>query len=480
MNHLCIIGAGATGVALLNEIVRRQTAQRVTLFDPRPPGQGLAFASPHDWHLCNTSTGTMSLDTTDPGDFCRWLQDHGQDGDANHFTARSTFHAYVADKFFSTIEKAHALGIELRHVHEKATTLVPRQDGTVEVIGCAGTRRHAQAAVLCPGVGRPTVPPLVRHLARDETFFASPYSQDFDEFLATRPGARVLILGTKLSGIDAAITCLHHEATAVMSSPSGQLPSVRSALTLNSPFPITRDAFATMSNSPPRFRHELLNHLDRAGRDFGHPLREQVSYADGTEQRLREETALAESHANLWQYAIGELIDLASDVWTHLPKHQMRKLIASCHQWIKRYVSSMPVGNAQQLANAMGNGILSVRRLPTSIEPRGTSWRVEFADGVPMHFDGLVCAVGYDSHPWSVNGAGTLTLEQQVQPRLPVDASLRVQTAHRRRAPNLWAMGDLSSNRYPVVNYMHTSVLQAQTVADGLARHEAPAGILKR
>lgn len=66
MNHLCIIGAGATGVALLNEIVRRQTAQRVTLFDPRPPGQGLAFASPHDWHLCNTSTGTMSLDTTDP------------------------------------------------------------------------------------------------------------------------------------------------------------------------------------------------------------------------------------------------------------------------------------------------------------------------------------------------------------------------------------------------------------------------------
>lgn len=473
MNHMCIIGAGATGVATLREIIRRGEAAQVTLFDPRPPGKGVAFASPHDWHLCNTSVGTMSVNATDPRGFAVWLQRQGHQVEDNSFVPRRLFNEYVTASYHDALAMASDSGIEVDHVPEPAVSISPRDTSGVAVKSQSGRDFGADAVMLSPGVGRPLIPPATSRFQHHPRFFDSPYSHNFDAFLEGRQSAHVLVLGTKLSGIDAVKTCLQHNATAAMASPSAELPAVRTALTLRSPFPITRDAFTELSTSPAIFRHGLMAHLDRAGRDFGRPLKTQYSHATSPADRLREEIALAEEDMNLWQYAVGELIDLANDVWPQFPRRRMLELTAACQQWIKRYVSSMPLANAQALAGALLDGALALRPLPVRINHSQDGWRVYWHEKAPEHFDAIVCAAGHTPHPWSQDQQGNIVLGKAVGTPLRVDAKLQVVNGSAGRQSGIWAVGDVSANRYPVVNYMRSSVVQTHRVAEAISHNAA-------
>lgn len=471
MDHLAIIGAGASGVATLRAMIDRSTFSRITMFDPRPAGLGTAFATPHDWHLCNTSVGTMSVDASNVRGFALWLQKQGGDADVNSFVSRRLFSQYVLASYSEALELAAAAGIEVEYLPEAVGSVATTDQGGVAVKGALGQVIGADAVVLSSGAGQPVIPADVKRYQDHPRFFSSPYSSRFEEYVESHGGARVLVFGSKLSAVDAVKTCLQHGATSVMVSPSGQLPAVRSAMPLRSPFPLTRDAFTELSTSPSIFRHGIATYLNRSGIDLGRPLREQLSIACSAADRLREEIALAEDDANLWQYAIGELIDLANDVWSQFPRRRMLELVAASRGWIDRYVSAIPLPNAWALADALQDGALAIRSMPSHIAHGHDGWRIHWAEGAPDQFDAVVCAAGYSPQPWSMDRQGELQLGTFHGSPLRVSSELQAVTDGAIPQPKIWAVGGSSGSRFPVVNYMRSAAVQAEIAARSMDRH---------
>lgn len=469
MNHLAIVGAGAAGTAALCSVVRRRNVDRVTLFDRRDPGNGAAFSSSHDWHLCNTSAGTMSIDPADPQAFVRWLQVRDQSLDGTSFVPRRMFGEYLRDEYRDALAEAAASGIQIGHVSKSVRSIAPAEHGRAMITVDDGETYFTDGAILATGAGSPRELPIGEGAGHDERYFASPYDAELDDFVRSGRADRVLVLGTNLSAVDAARTSLQGGSEVVMASPTGELPAVRTAITLNSPFPLGRQRFAELSRSPSTFRRGVVAHLDRASTDLGIPLMDQFSRDPSPIRRLHDEVMLAEGGLTLWQLAVGELLDLANDVWSRLPARRRAYLSAGCRTWIKRFVSSMPLENAVALSGAAQEGRLTVRRLPDQITRRPQGWQVSWDAHSTEYFSAVICAAGHRNPPWAWSSGGRL------EPLGPSDEPLRPQADLRLppppaagQGPRIFALGCISSGRYPVVNYMRTSAVQASRIASSI------------
>lgn len=464
VEHLAIVGAGAGAVAALHALVRERAVRRITLVDRREPGTGRAFASPHPWHLCNTSAGTMSIDDEQTDHFEVWLERTGRAPGHAAFVPRSLYARYLRAALASALAAAARADIEVVHSPWTVESVDPTDGVGVHVVGATKVVT-ADGVVICTGTGKPRVPAWGAEHEDEPTFVTSPYSAEFDELLASRPGLRVLVLGTNLTAVDAVKSVLRAGGTCAMTSPSGVLPAVRTALTLRSPVELRADEFAAISRSPAQLRHGIIAHLAAVGREAGVPLGNQVARAVTTSTRLAEEIALARADAAVWQYTIGHLLDLANDVWSHLPRQQMSALTAACGPWIKRYVSAIPLVSAQELHSGLTEDRILVRTLPTRVERTKLGWRVEWPEARSETFDMVVCAAGNEPGPWSVDGRGRLLHDATGSSRPLVSPRLEVVNASTSGQPKVWTIGSLSGDRFPVVNYMRTSVRQAATIA---------------
>ncbi|MBF4603456.1 FAD/NAD(P)-binding protein [Curtobacterium sp. VKM Ac-2884] len=464
MTHLGIVGAGASGAAALIANLGRRDVDRITLFDPNPVGHGIAFASEASWHLCNTSVGVMSLRADDPADFEGWLSRDGSPPADEVFVPRRQFRRYVADRLLGAIACGTAEGRSVDHVQARVTA-IRTEGGRALVALDDGASCRVDEVVLCAGVGAPRVPPAWARLSGEASFFQSPYDERFDEFLRHDPGARVLVLGTNLTAVDAAKTILQRGGSVVMVSPTAVLPSVRTSLRRVPTHPIGLDEFTRLSADPSSFWDGYSSHLDQAGRDRGMPLRTQVSDAVGAVSRLADETALAFEGRIPWQESVGEYIDLANRVWSRLPGNHMRALSSVSAEWMKRHVSAIPIENAWALLSAHDDSRLDVRELPDQVERKAGGWRVRWTVGQPRHFSAVVCAAGSERHPWRMTGDGVARLDRSAGGAIGIDADLNVQFPCRSTAFPFRVIGDQTGSRFPVVNYMRTSVLQAHSAA---------------
>ena len=78
-NSIIIVGGGASGVVLAAHLLKSPNPDlRVTLIEKRPHfGQGIAYSTLLSAHVLNVSAAGMSAYADDPGNFWRWLLEHG-------------------------------------------------------------------------------------------------------------------------------------------------------------------------------------------------------------------------------------------------------------------------------------------------------------------------------------------------------------------------------------------------------------------
>lgn len=197
--RVAIVGGGYSGTIQAIELLRR-TESTVTLIERTPRlARGAAYSTRNADHLLNVRAAKMSAFADAPAHFAEWLAKLGR-GDGDSFAERRLYGAYLEELL---VEAAHNADGRLEIIHDEAVAI--ERQGDVETITLAsGARVEADRVILSIGNLPPSQPlPIPPDLA-DGVYIGDPWAGDIAAGL--RDGDNVLLIGTGLTAIDAALT----------------------------------------------------------------------------------------------------------------------------------------------------------------------------------------------------------------------------------------------------------------------------------
>ncbi|MGJ0120439.1 FAD-dependent oxidoreductase [Williamsia sp. MIQD14] len=223
-----IAGAGAAATAIAARLVDRLDDVAIHCFDSWRLGSSLAFSTTGVGTTCNTSTAANS----------GYLSALGGAPRDPAVTPMSPSRDFVGRDVIGHAVAATAQRLRDRHRGELHEALGPvvsiRRDGRSLTVESEGSRVDGlRAMFLCRGLTEPTVPPeLLDTLAGlgidSDRIIPSPYP--LDTRLRDVHDQRVLVIGSGLSAVEAALALAECGCRVTIASRSGRLPSVRATL----------------------------------------------------------------------------------------------------------------------------------------------------------------------------------------------------------------------------------------------------------
>jgi uncharacterized NAD(P)/FAD-binding protein YdhS len=188
-------------------------AVRLTLIEPREQiGRGLAYATENESHRLNVRASNMSAFPDDPDHFWDWLRANGHGGEDRFcFVPRLVYGRYLGSLIEDRLAETNP---RVRWLRETVTSLSER-DGSVTLHFSGRQAAVFDMAVLCCG-----------HEASEtlDAPFVSPWEDP--RSWNDAPDSTILILGTGLTMVDAAIALSEsgHRGPIVALSRRGLLP----------------------------------------------------------------------------------------------------------------------------------------------------------------------------------------------------------------------------------------------------------------
>ena len=183
------MGGGAAGALQALHLAKAGVADVALIERAGAPGRGVAYGTRRSEHLLNVPARRMSALADDPDHFARWFAARAG-GTEEDYAPRMLYGDYLS-------ELIEAAGIAA--VHGEAIDVRP---GAVLLAG--GGAVAADAVVLAPGNFKPATPRGVDPKALGGLWIADPWAEGIAAGLG--PDDRVLLLGTGLTAVDAALT----------------------------------------------------------------------------------------------------------------------------------------------------------------------------------------------------------------------------------------------------------------------------------
>jgi uncharacterized NAD(P)/FAD-binding protein YdhS len=331
MSTIAIVGAGFSGTLLTLHLLRRCPAStRIHLIERnRRFGPGAAYSTGNANHLLNVPAGRMSAFRDRPQDFQEWLAasmpELSSTQAAATFVPRGLYGDYIRRLLVEEMRKpANAGRLKLSRGdvlavddHDPALTLHLDRDRVIE----------ADLAVLAIGNFPPEPPPGADAAFLDsDRYRADPWGAD--AFSALDPADPVLLIGTGLTMVDAAITLFDqgHRGPIHALSRRGLLPR--------------RHGVGAGTSAP---RH----------RAFPTKLTALARY-------LREESAVAVAAGGHWQAVIDELRPFTQDVWHALSPEDRKRFMRHLRPWWEVHRHRMAPGVAERFEQARASGQLHI------------------------------------------------------------------------------------------------------------------------
>jgi uncharacterized NAD(P)/FAD-binding protein YdhS len=188
VRRVAIVGGGASGSLQALHLLR--AGLEVALIErAREPGRGVAYSTRRPEHLLNVPARRMGAYADDPDHFARWLAARGLGGPED-FAPRMVFGDYLAE----LVAEA-----PLERVHGEAVDIAGG-----DVLLADGRRLAADAIVLAPGNLPPATPAGIDAVALGPVWVEDPWAEGISDGLGA--GDVVLLLGTGLTAVDAALT----------------------------------------------------------------------------------------------------------------------------------------------------------------------------------------------------------------------------------------------------------------------------------
>ena len=312
---IAIIGGGASGLIAAIQLIRRaKWALKIVFVESRANlGRGVAYSTEFDSHLLNVPAGSMSALPDDSDHFVRWMRTNvAKDFGRHSFARRSLYGRYLGE----TLAEACLLAtqhISLDHYRSRATHVEIHRCGA-RVWMENNLRISADQVILALGH-----PPQENPMPAGSGVEAvSAWSRS--AFEALEPEASVLLVGSGLTAVDAALALDErgHRGTIHVVSRHGKWPLVHGA------------SAAPIPSSPPRSA--------ATPRSILRAIREQVACIGG------------------WQAAVDSLRPHTNALWARASQRERRRFLRHLRFYWQIHRHRMPPEVAAKIHSMRWSG----------------------------------------------------------------------------------------------------------------------------
>ncbi|NAX25311.1 NAD(P)-binding domain-containing protein [Vibrio sp. V38_P2S17PM301] len=191
---VAIVGFGATGVGLLNEIqneifTKRDLKPTIAIFNQKDSfAKGKAFGDADSVHIVNTPPDLMSPSSVEPNSFSRWLIE--TDSVRSKWPSRITFAKYL-EYVYQDIKKSNLLSVR---EFKSEVASINKTNGFLNVTMINGSTIKAREVVLCLGSLNSSNFNCISKF--------SGFIRHYSEFERYRP-EEIIVAGTGLTAVDA-------------------------------------------------------------------------------------------------------------------------------------------------------------------------------------------------------------------------------------------------------------------------------------
>ena len=374
--RISIIGGGASGTLLAINLLRQRSAGplEINLVEKRGAGGGVAFSTPHSFHLLNVPAGKMSALPDEPDHLLNWLRAEGHEFGASDFVPRRLFGRYLTQLLTKARNEA---GPDRRLFLLNDTAIdLSVNERSAEVILESGEVLPSDRVVLAFGNFLPPHPTV-----HDLKFIsADNYIHDVwteDALANVKPEHDVLIVGTGLSMVDVVLRLRSngHRGKISALSTRGLLPAVHK-----------------LGSTYPSFDDELTG----------------LSRITGVFRVVRRHIRNAEANGSDWRAVIDSLRPHTQQIWQQLPVSEKRYFLQHLRRHCNVARHRKPPAPAELLDEMRKKGaldILSGRLRHISVDDRGRFLVNYAAKGEQSYItiDVLINCIGAQSNFARVN-----------------------------------------------------------------------------
>jgi uncharacterized NAD(P)/FAD-binding protein YdhS len=291
-----IIGGGFSGTMLAVHVLRSaSTSLSVAVVDRGTlPGRGLAYSSPHRFHLLNVPAGEMSAWPDAPDDFLFWARkNYDPSVQSRSFPPRSVYGAYVASLLEGTL--SDCCRDRFQWIQDEALSL-HRRKGKLAVQLRAGPEMSARAVVLATGNFPPANPSMPGLEASAALYFQVPWATAALQELP--PSGSVLLIGSGLTSVDLIMTLKSKGFRGVINvvSRQGLFPRARRHIRQDENWPSFWD------ETSPRTVRGLL-------------------------RSIRDQVQAASEKGIDWRCVFDSLRPVTQNIWRSLPPQEQRRFL---------------------------------------------------------------------------------------------------------------------------------------------------------
>ena len=354
---IAVIGGGASGTLTAVHLLRADADLRVVVFESEASRRhlGAAYSTTDPRHLLNVRAQVMSAFPEEPGHFVEWARQAGYAVEPTDFVPRMVFGHYLR-----SLVSQFGDG-RLRVVTERVEDVVP--DGGGFTLTAGDTTTRAASVVFAYGNPAPRQLATAAGPLPDAGWHVrNPW--DLDALTALPDDATVVLVGSGLTAVDAAITLLEDapRRRVVMVSRHGELPR---------------------------------KHLAQALTDWVSPVPPLGPLtADGLAELISNQIEVAARQGVSWRAVIDGLRGCTPSMWARLDLDERRRFLAAhVRDWdVRRH--RMAPAPAARIRAYRDSGRLSVHGGGLQwVDDLGPRCRVGL-DGVALDADAVVNCTG--------------------------------------------------------------------------------------
>jgi uncharacterized NAD(P)/FAD-binding protein YdhS len=427
--RLAIVGGGFTGVALaIHALASAKQPLSVDLIEPSEKlGRGAAYGTTDPDHRINVPTDRMSLFSSDPTHFTRWLFDkkwlpdpESTDPQGRVYVRRSAFAAYLEAVLAEAAR--NAASVSLHHRQTRAVGLAREGEG-FRLDLANGSSLRVDRVAICTGHA-PNAPCRVQEGAVSHPrLIPNPWA--LGSLARVRESDSVLIVGTGLTMVDVVATLARrdHQGSIVACSQRGLMPRGHGAFV---------DCHRLFESVRPRTALELF-------------------------RLLRAE--IRQRHDALdWQSVVDAFRRKLPEIWPTLPASERRRAVRKLlHFWEVHRFRIAPQG-AAVVDGLTAKGRLNVQRarvIEVDAREEALFARLRLPEGaiVDRAFDAIILCAGAsrnirDNRLLANVIDDGLAQVDDIGVGLKVDRLSRVIDARGAKQPDLFAFGPITRGTF--------------------------------
>ena len=411
MKTIAILGFGASGVSFItqfiDEIKKNGTPAtfKVLIFeaDSKQIGTGLAYKNVHSSMLLNSSAYYSRINPK-AEDFHSWVLENqdllSEFGDLsgitiNSYLPRKVFGLYTSNKFQKTLQYAKKIGLEITTIVDQVVNVKNINSQSIVVTRSRG-EFNVDTIIFSTGHNEKTYP---FKPCDHDNFFSSPYQID-PNLQKIKNNARILVVGSRLSAIDAVMLLSKNKFTITLASRSGLLPMVKH---------LDKDIVTPKYSSLEQLRKfEKLSAksvFDLIKLDLSYRYKDNnlvnnlISPSMSAVNNFNQSFELAKRNNLFWQDVFTPYNNYFDNMWSDMVDNEKSIFLKEYFPIISRFTSSFPLENAIKIKELIANkylvirsGLKDVKQVDNSV----SEFVAIFSDGREEAYDYVICALGYD------------------------------------------------------------------------------------